>query len=725
MENIKKLIFIFNFLIFGAAVPVCLYSTEVDSETGLESEFNMSFEDLENCPKKVPEEPELIKLINAGDTNGVIQAINKGADVNSKSNSGKPAIKLAMDKHLFDIVRFLSAKGAKIDKSLGSNVEFKKTIKSEFNFPIHNLIMLFDNSEVFSKKINTPVVNQFFIAQYQKVCPIVLSGNTLRLSIKILSEFKKGNINDDDLKGLFHIAELSDSEWYFYKVKKDDIYLLIPKDYLKIALEQCDSCEFTKTLPKSLSKEEVVTGFLINNTDILEKVGIETIKKTSLGSEVVKNNKINIDDLKSIFVNREYLSKIVKESIPFQKNKILNNLIGAWNIYLVGHGSYSKDYLKSFESGLEQNEEGVVITGLDIDQFKELIRFFDLSINVNFLYYLSCYAGGYNIMLPYLYRESTKVVKQQFPKFTVVVASITDAVAKTQKLFSTGEISKLKKIDFDCFFNALKNNLNRGSVNPTLYNDKSIEDILFCVVSKDIDPITISSYPQIMLPGTGIFKVLSHEKIQEITDEFIDKNLGKSLEVRDKGAVLVRSTDIINKLKILSGSGTRKASEQVPMIISIIPGVSLHKFGQVEAEKIKFLDFFHKAMFSIKPAFPKYFYFKKLILEDSSAKLTLSNVFIKVQSGSLSAAFINGCKVYFDGNLSRSLSGVKSLKDLINNNGLVADDFEGIYDYLNDPEISKIFASTIIEKLLNFPKASKALSHEKQQQGVYEHVYHV
>lgn len=717
MKSIKNLLFIFNFLILSILSVGFINSLDIDSETssGSDSEAFMSFDDLEDSVKETPEEPELIKLINLEDINGAIQAINKGVDVNCKSNSGKSALQLAMDKSLHDVVVLLSSKISKISKTLNNNANFKKLINSKLEFPIHNLIMLFDNIESFSGNIKTNrfVVNQLFLAQSQEVCPILVSGNTLRLSLQILLKEK----TDDDLR---KVVQLKDDSWDFYKTVRDDIYLLVPKKYS----QNSSDVKFSSEALKAFSKEALSIGFKIDKEDIFEKVYIDQINETLYLKKPTRNQKVNIDVFKSIFITQDDLDYFKQEKFaPFKRHEQINKTIGIWNIYLSGHGMYSKNYLSGLGSEVGSKEKSEIcnaedaeIAGMSLQNFRDLISYFDSDINVNFLYYISCYAGGYNIILPF---------KGKSLRFTVAVGSITDSVVTLVTKLSDECSSDPDKVrsgrrDLISFFNEL-NRFTNKDLKPTKFDEDQLKNILSYITPKDITKLTLSYFPQILLPGAGAFKVLINDGIQEITDDLISTS-GGNIDIKDKNALLVRSAQVKNKVNISPKYYKLSHTQEIPIMISMIHGIALHKFDEVEADKIKFLDFFQKTMFSLEPAFPKYFYFKKLILADESAKISLSNVFIKVQAGSLSGAFINGKKVYFDGNLGKTLSSKTSLKDLLYKHDLNADEFEGISDYLNDEEIGKLLMKVIVEKLLC---PSKTIIENFGSNKVVQNVYYV
>jgi len=454
--------------------------------------------------------------------------------------------------------------------------------------PLLNLIITLDDTETYDKPI---ITGELAVACCQAQNPII----TLGYSLRVLLDWQQNNeyLRDNPL--------ISDKIWDYYKIQNSDFYLLIPKEYSRNIYYNFKPLDF-KLDRLDLDPYEALIGFKIKTESILKKVTADEIKKTvNLDSY---NQIIKIEPLFNIFVQGQ------------------DDFFRLWNIYLTGHGIIAKKLSdapdKTYSKFVKEVDiQDARICNLSIEEFRKLISFFNEKIRVNFFYYLSCYAGGYNRILPYItniINSRGNITSNNKPKFTIATNSTTDAIVPiffnlSKQCFKKPNQIEKGRFDYLTFFDQLYQ-LSSG-IKPTIFNDEELKKILIPVSYMAEFPkeaIPIESLPQVMLPGSETFRVITLDNdIEVISNVSLNKNIleKKPINSENKRAILIYPQDIPIEVNI-----TGKTIDNFPVIISMTPGISLTKFENLNIETtLKNLIF---SLGSSKSGFEKYYYIKKL-----------------------------------------------------------------------------------------------------------------
>jgi len=480
--------------------------------------------------------------------------------------------------------------------------------------PLLNLIITLDNTEKYDKPI---ITGELAVACCQAQNPII----TLGYSLRVLLDWQQ---NDDDLK---NAPLISDEIWNYYKVQNSDFYLLIPKEYSRETYYNFRPLNF-KLDHYDLDPYEALIGFKINTESILKKVTADEIKKTvNLDSY---NQTIKIEPLFNIFVHGQ------------------DDFLRLWNIYLTGHGAAPKKLSdvsdKTYSNFVKEVDiKNARICNLSIEEFRKLISFFNEKIRVNFFYYVSCYAGGYNRILPYItniINSRGNITSNNKPKFTIATNSTTDAVVPIFFNLSKQCVKKPNQIekgyfDYLTFFDQLYQ-LSSG-IKSTIFNDEELKKILAPIsfmAKSPTDATPLESLPQVMSPETEIFRVVPLENdIEIISNVSLNKNIleKKPINSENKRAILIYPQDVPIEINIKC-----KTFDNFPIIISMTPGIGLTKFESLNMNTS--LTNLIKSLTYGKSVFEKYFYIKKLNiinelrgLSDIGRKINLYNVLFYIK----------------------------------------------------------------------------------------------
>lgn len=487
----------------------------------------------------------------------------------------------------------------------------------------------------------------------QKNYPIITTSNLLLNFLSIKSAKKEDNeYHVQILKVDFNLKD-----WEIYKTKEGNFYLLIPSNAKK-------------------------AGFQI---DSLEKVNLENQTIDTLLQSIKSTQIINIEELQRMFLQSK------------------DEKFGLWNIYLVGHGMYPEKLEKSlieekekhfYGAAIEQDISGSKITGLDITQFRSLIQFFTNKINVNFLYYMTCYGGDNNLILPYVTKivgevvlkvgeEEKKVTAIKYttkPNFTIVAGSLTsktvlaaeDVIASCINKNTAKEVKEEQekqqrggKLDIAKFFKLL--HVAHKGVARIIYKKDELQEILKAVTIRNTqreDPYGLSGLPSVMFPGTDKFTLFPvNDKIIVLTDVAIaqyqdviirvlrragdPEAKSKPINLIDKEAILIYSEIIPVDINI-----EVKQGKPAPAIVSMIPGISLHQIKKLSIN-VPFSEFIYKSFGTVTTEFTKNYYIKELrilndefTVESKDKEITLNNVLISQTSEKVSLLEKHPIKIF-------------------------------------------------------------------------------
>lgn len=487
--------------------------------------------------------------------------------------------------------------------------EEKKEKEKKRTTPLHDLVILINQG--MQKSIAEPITAEFALTLCQKSFPIIVTGDLIKNIFELIElqkELMELKLIIDDFKKTF-------DEWLLYKTKDGEFYLFVPKAYIAKNESEIDTSIIEKnTKSKGYKTKNILFGFDIWG---LDKVKLEDLQAIQWSSK----SEVNIENLKSMFIQKK------------------DEYFGMWNVYLGGHGTIST-------GGHESQLKGSSIAGLSLLQFQELIQFFNNKINVNFLYYMSCYAGGVNRTLPYLTNIMNSrgyITGIKKPNFTISVGSVSDiagtvgnkayqwCAACLNKKSVTECRAQKGNIDFVSFFDYLHKYSNTVGIRPTLFNDRELQRILGEVTYREkteYDPYGISVLPQVMFPGTDIFTAVDLDGNIGI----LSNVLAKKHDI-EKQPITFKNKDVILLYpQTISVPIIIKTDDKKPCsIISMVPGVALQKIESLEINTTTKLFF---ATFDVggknRATFYKYYYIHTLKLLDDEAKghIVLSDVLV-------------------------------------------------------------------------------------------------
>lgn len=474
--------------------------------------------------------------------------------------------------------------------------EIKKNVEStkgeKRKTPLHD-VMIFLNHGLASFSKNDNITTQFVLALCQKCAPIIVSGNVLKNVI----EHAKQDEFKDSFKKFVDSFKNSFNDWLVYKTEIGDFYLFVPKAYQEKMRAEVD----TESLEKAIKSKGYKLDNVLRGFDVWHLTPVKTYDEVE-PKQWIQQSELNIENLKSLFVAKK------------------DDVFGLWNIYISGHGTLSKA-VKEAElfapSAMYQTKtlkesafSDAEIAGMKLNQFRDLIQFFNDKINTNFLFYSTCYAGGFNKFLPYavnIMNAQGAVTGAKKPNFVVGVGSISDAPvwyytdlwawclsctdANKGNICSNGTI----QIDYRTFFDLLHDYTKKEGVRSTIFTDQELKKMCRPVTPRVIenkdkgDHFGISGLPQFMFPGADIFIVLDlFDEIAVINNVMAKKYARekKPIIINSDKKVLLLCTDTVDELEL---------SNDVP-IISMLPVPALLRFNKITSPGANLASFWNKCI---------------------------------------------------------------------------------------------------------------------------------
>ena len=588
--------------------------------------------------------------------------------------------------------------------------EEKREKNGKRTTPMHDVMIFLDAGDE-DKKNGGAISINFASALCQQGFPIIVAEYTL----KVFYSSNLGHDIVDSWKASF--------DWHVYKTKTGDFYLFIPKKYFQRVSAEINEDALKKQIRSTkYNPEDVLLGFRTKGMIAIEKYDQIQPQKSDDNKKQKESDssaKINIESLKSIFVQGK------------------DDFFGSWNIYLNGHGMFSQELVKQIQEGKfatlkplsVKDYADVHLTGIDLNQFRELIDFCINKINTNFVMYNTCFGGGVNTVLPYvttIANQKGNVTGVQKPNFTLVSGALTDVYTFAQIKDKWCEGCLKQKNFEECVANADKKGANGtlffellhkyagDGVRPTLYNNEELEKIFSAVVYRHAitkavyDPYGITGLPLVLFPRTDAFVAFDlGGKMGILSQVLLKKHIfeKKDISFKNKEAILVYPTDIQVQVTI------ETTADMPSSIVSMIPGVALHRFDSIAINTT--MPMFVRAFGG--GVFEKYYYIKKLqVSDDTKKQTTFHNVFIKTHMGNVDALCVSDDKksVYHfyseAGHITFDLSGYANSKKLtIKPSQALSDDFLNalfLYfgtDSFENKEIKSIFAyKAIVTQLL-------------------------
>jgi hypothetical protein len=264
---------------------------------------------------------------------------------------------------------------------------------------------------------------------------------------------------------------------------------------------------------------------------------------------------------------------------------------GPWHMYLTGHGK-----------PLSKTSDDSLAVGLLSSQFCNLLKFFNDKLAMQFLFYITCYGGGYHTMTFFedLYDEKRG---QSLLNYTVAVGATTDLPAAGFSLMSMmfcscQQIQKgvgyhlygvekkdcphllknvLVPVDFNLFFSLLDKKFNNKGAMPLAGNADWKKIFRSVLGMYTVDPrASLQSTPLLKLAGEDEFQaVLVDKQITALTYKKLHASemTRRPIKLVDQRGFLVYP-GIVMPAIVFCGS-------LVPKIISMNPEPMLHYIHQL------------------------------------------------------------------------------------------------------------------------------------------------
>jgi hypothetical protein len=462
--------------------------------------------------------------------------------------------------------------------------------------PTQNIIILIDISEKFDPTIpvpNTPITQALGVALCQQIAPIVVSGHTIDQFIQMHKARKDVHLPGSEWE---NITEWLDNKWLLYAPHTtqgaNSIYLLVPK---------------------SLSKES--------------KLGL------NLQSQPVEWKKFVLSS-SSIFGREDIKSSQITYWFSPAKDVY-------WNIYLDGHGAIGQSDLeipqlfsqRRYTDMLDVSKYQIYIAGLALLEFRNFLMELEKR-SINLFVYISCFSGGYNLYLPFItpLMIQKNVLGSVQPHFTIVTASATDAafvstVPIKEICFKNQEEIEHGKLNFIRFFTLV----NKYMLQPANYSEVELRELLTSILESPIELWNFLNMPQVKFPTSDRFVYLPMNPAEILV---ITESKAAAAAAEQKVIEIPYKTVTPKFIGLASVNiptlQINIKPDDMPKILSMLPGISLHVIDKVEAKNINprlFFMSFNLVEFIGKQTFmfPKYYFVKELVVnsEDDEQKSDL------------------------------------------------------------------------------------------------------
>ena len=373
-----------------------------------------------------------------------------------------------------------------------------------------------------------------------------------------LDESNKFNSFNGYMPVLLSSVNVADNDWYCYVHKSADLVLFIPKKYVAIRAKASDI--------KARINE---CGFNVSSLDPISNVSPDSLLQYLQSKQAQQANDI-VNGIESML-------------IPDNSSED-EDAVTSWNIYVIGHGMAARkkqsftqkiDFLEKDIKGLEDTlkderkdktdegkkqvkaiqaiikeqkknrdfwlpflkkaqklsndaiiPESALIMGLPYDEFFRLMKFFSESMNVSFLFYNTCFSGGYNQALV---SEVLWKLKADFIVATAGTNERTVGFAPPQLKFNENgtDIITDTPVNFTDFFGMLEDLFGEqlGSVHikskakRELLKKAPIADIIGNVI--DMEKLEMNQ-PFVRIPHIGVFKAVEiDKKVKVLTNSMV------------------------------------------------------------------------------------------------------------------------------------------------------------------------------------------------------------
>lgn len=439
----------------------------------------------------------------------------------------------------------------------------------EFTYVPRGILFFIDDSEKEKESIGA-IGGDLLIALYQHAGPIIVSASLLRTFFsenaaqaaalvgknaqQLAKEYQTAfwRANKAEQKAILMKAlNFELSQWAIKEIN-DFLYLLVPQEYVQALKIDMAIIKKVSDEPK-ITPVELQLGLKVNhmkNITSLSEITSKTIGEPSRPHYVVNALYNTSRKTSDIFCMRSDYHAHNESQVPL------------WTIYMDGHGTMNGK-----------------IVGMGLDDFKEVLNFFEKSINTRLLIYKSCYAAGLNNEI--IYKDARTAIHKTYP-FAIITQAITDAPVmgigpRPEEVRGKLELEIL--VHFDDFLHDVQSEvIDYAALTKYLFPSLPEEKL------KGFGLQVWANVPQIKLPGVEWFSVMASQKdivsIGSILAKTFDAN--KPLDVvkyfkTDPKAILLYAADIPFELIINTNN--------LEAIISMIPREAVHKIKKISSQK--------------------------------------------------------------------------------------------------------------------------------------------
>lgn len=387
--------------------------------------------------------------------------------------------------------------------------------------------------------------------------------------------FKTNNTAQMYDVGLFLQAYLAytNSHVYCYKnphYRKDNLYVCIPHDYAaEIGLPYVQAVDTTHP---SNALWESVSGISLKELSRAEAILWEDMRRIS---EDVTYRQAFVNGVQQLLV---------------QENT-------RWSIFMIGHGIYDQNgYSNDFFSASEEKSNCSTVGGLAVEQFRELLHYFNEKLAMNIFFYKSCSAGGQNFVHTFTDPISQKPLTC---KYTIVTDTLNEAPTTAfigtlplacfrngtkeypfkpfEYIEHTTSKMKLGCIDYKTFFMLLALSEKNSEIWQKIFSCVSAWigdfEVLFDKSTGFFNKKFCADILSIRLPGKELFSIVDHKD--------------RCIAVDQSNVVIDQPYEALLLYQSSIGGITVKlprASGDFPACISMLPGAAAHTIEFVRAE---------------------------------------------------------------------------------------------------------------------------------------------
>ncbi len=268
--------------------------------------------------------------------------------------------------------------------------------------------------------------------------------------------------------------------------------------------------------------------------------------------------------------------------------------------------------------GVTKGKIGGVIAGLYIDEFKEVLAFFNSSVRTGSFFYDTCFSSGKNLEAAYQYKDlpvtynytivsgasvdaPTTVggAKVAIPPYTGLAGTL---FVQTQVRNGQEEFKIYVEQHFDTYFDQLEE-FQAGSAT------NSFADILDTIhtFKTRMSLIKLHNVPLVRFPNTEWFRVVDMPKfVASITEQSVVTHQAenKPFKLTTQEAVLVSTPHVPVPVNV--------ENDKMPAMLSMIGGNADHYFEEISAPKVSLSDVIAKFLAIPGQYFTKRYLIKKL-----------------------------------------------------------------------------------------------------------------